>query len=78
MKFFKFIKRQVKREFFGTLGFVSGTAILIYGTFFPRVVPIAPASVTNFNNYITIPLAGIGVIIIVMSFIVLLIRYSKR
>lgn len=30
-KFWKFLKLQVRREFFGTIGFITSTAILTYG-----------------------------------------------
>lgn len=77
MKLLKLLKRQVQREFFGTLGFISGTAILSYGVFFPRAVKLAPASVSDFNAFFTIPLAGIGAILIVMTFIYMIAKNYK-
>lgn len=73
----KFIKMQVEREFFGTIGFISSVGILSYGVLFKdSKIQTSSLSATGFREVVfSIPVYIIGTILVILFSLYL---YFKR
>ena len=78
MSFVSFIKHQVKEEFFSFLFNIAGLAIIIYGVFWKKSIPLSALSAEGFYRVIEIPLWSIGIVIVVLSLMYMVIKTLKR
>ena len=75
----KFVKNQVEREFFGTLGFIFTVGILLYGQFTGSRVSLSTFTIADYTvQQITIPVVLIGLIGVLIFGSYLIIKITRR